>query len=109
MQTDPSAPKLRFGELVIDPGAFRAELAGESLDLTAMEFRLLVELGRHTGKVLTRELLLDRVWGYDYLGDSRLVDMAIKRLRSKLGDEAHDPRFIATVRGIGYRFEYPEI
>ncbi len=109
VQTDPSAPKLRFGELLIDPGAFRAELAGETLDLTAMEFRLLVELGRHAGKVLTRELLLDRVWGYDYLGDSRLVDMAVKRLRAKLGDEAHDPRFIATVRGIGYRFDYPDI
>jgi DNA-binding response OmpR family regulator len=98
-------PKLQFGDLIVDPGAFRAEVGGRAVDLTAMEFRLLVELARNPGNVLTREILLDRVWGYDYLGDSRLVDMAIKRLRTKLGDEAQHPRFISTVRGVGYRFE----
>jgi two-component system response regulator MtrA len=69
-----------------------------------MELRLLTELARHPRSVLTREALLDRVWGYDYLGDSRLVDMAITRLRSKLGDDPAAPEYIATVRGIGYRF-----
>ena len=97
--------KLQCGSLTIDPPGCRAELDGETLELTAMEFRLLLELARHPGEVLTREQLLDRVWGYDYLGDSRLVDMAIRRLRTKLRDEARDPEYIATVRGIGYRFD----
>ncbi len=104
VNTDSMPAKIRFGGLQIDPAAFRAELDGQPLELTAMEFRLLFELARHSERVFTRELLLDRVWGYDYLGDSRLVDMAIKRLRTKLGDEAQAPRYIETVRGIGYRF-----
>jgi two-component system response regulator MtrA len=99
--------KLQCGSLTVDPAAFRAELDGESLELTAMEFRLLLELVRHPGEVLTRERLLDRVWGYDYLGDSRLVDMAIRRLRTKLHDEARNHEYIATVRGVGYRLDAP--
>jgi two-component system response regulator MtrA len=99
--------RLQFGDLIVDPVAFRAELGGASLELTAMEFRLLLELVRHPGEVMTRERLLDLVWGYDYLGDSRLVDMAIRRLRTKLADGARDPELIATVRGVGYRFDAP--
>jgi two-component system response regulator MtrA len=105
--SSPNMSKLQSGSLVIDPAAFRAELDGEKLDLTAMEFRLLLELVRHTGEVLTRERLLDRVWGYDYLGDSRLVDMAIRRLRTKLRDESRQPGYVTTVRGVGYRFDGP--
>jgi DNA-binding response OmpR family regulator len=67
---------------------------------------LLHELMRHVGQVLTRDLLLNRVWEYDYLGDSRIVDMAIKRLREKVEDDPRAPRFIQTVRGVGYRFEH---
>ena len=105
----PSAmAKLRWGSLTVDPAAFRAEVDGENLELTAMEFRLLLELARHAGEVLTRERLLDRVWGYDYLGDSRLVDMAIRRLRTKLRDESREPGYITTVRGVGYRFDSPD-
>jgi two-component system response regulator MtrA len=100
-----ASARLQRGPLVIDPVAFKAELDGTSLDLTAMEFRLLLELVRHTGEVLSRERLLDRVWGYDYLGDSRLVDMAVRRLRTKLGDDSRQPGFITTVRGVGYRFD----
>ncbi len=99
------APRIAVGPLMLDPTAFRAELRGEVLGLTAMEFRLLLELARHIGDVLTREVLLERVWGYDYLGDSRLVDMAVKRLRQKLGDDGRQPQFISTVRGVGYRLE----
>ena len=99
------AEVLRIGELDIDLAAFEARKDGELLELTATEFRLLAELAHHAGQVLTREVLLQRVWGYDYLGDSRLVDMAVKRLRDKLADDPADPRFIATVRGVGYRFE----
>ncbi len=96
---------LRVGGLEIDPDAFRVSNDGVALELTATEFRLLLELVRHSGRVLTRELLLDRVWGYDYLGDSRLVDMAVKRVRDKLGDDPRTPRYITTVRGVGYRFD----
>jgi two-component system response regulator MtrA len=91
--------------LEVDPRAYKAFKAGQLLDLTTTEFRLLFELARHAGQVMTREALLRRVWNYDYLGDSRLVDMAIKRLREKIEDDPRDPRHIATVRGVGYRFE----
>jgi two-component system response regulator MtrA len=101
---DEPLPTIRIGALEIDSAAFRATAGGRELDLSATEFRLLVELARHPGRVFSREKLLERVWGYDYLGDSRLVDMAINRLRTKLGDDPKAPRFIATVRGAGYRF-----
>ncbi len=102
---DTEVTVLRVGGLEIDAEAFRVSNEGVPLELTATEFRLLLELVRHPGRVLTRELLLDRVWGYDYLGDSRLVDMAVKRVRDKLGDDARSPRYITTVRGVGYRFD----
>ena len=94
---------LRVGDLEIDPAGFRATRGGVDLELTATEFRLLLELSRRPGQVFTRELLLERVWGYEYLGDSRLVDIAVQRLRAKL--ESGGPRLITTVRGVGYRLE----
>ena len=103
---DPS-PVLRVGSLEIDSAAFRVTDASRPVDLSVTEFRLLVELARHPDRVLSREALVERVWGYAYLGDSRLVDMAIKRLRSKIGDDPHDPRYIETVRSVGYRFIAP--
>ncbi len=100
------APRMREArDLAVDELAFTAAKAGVALALTPIEMRLLVELVRNEGKVLTREDLLEQVWGYGYLGDSRLVDMAIKRLRDKLGDPPTEPAYIATVRGAGYRFE----
>jgi two-component system response regulator MtrA len=93
------------GPLVIDTAEHRVSLDGAEVELTAMEFRLLAELAGHPGQVLTREALLERVWGYDYLGDSRLVDMAVQRLRAKLGDDAKQPKYLSTIRGVGYRFE----
>jgi two-component system response regulator MtrA len=96
---------LRGRDVVVDEGAFRAHRGDRELKLTATEFRLLAELVRHVGLVLTREVLLERVWGYDYLGDSRLVDMAMMRLRDKLGDPPESPPYVSTVRGVGYRFE----
>jgi two-component system, OmpR family, response regulator MtrA len=98
-------PDLAHGELEIDPGGFTARLGERELDLTATEFKLLLELARRPGQVFTRELLLERVWNYDYLGDSRLVDVAVQRLRSKVEDDPKQPRFIKTVRGVGYRFD----
>jgi two-component system response regulator MtrA len=104
---DERIPTIRIGTLEIDSAAFRATDDGKVLDLSATEFRLLVELARHPDRVLSREILLERVWGYDYLGDSRLVDMAVNRLRTKLGDDPKHPRYITTVRGAGYRFARP--
>jgi two-component system response regulator MtrA len=97
--------RLQLGGLDIDMAAMTVTLNGELLSLTTVELRLLVELAREPGHVKSREELLERVWGYDYLGDSRLVDMAIMRLRDKLKDSPREPRYISTVRGFGYRFE----
>ncbi len=92
-------------DLRIDLPAQRAFRGDEELMLTPTEFRLLAELIANRARVLSREVLLERVWGYDYLGDSRLVDRAVKRLRDKLGEPAHPPAYITTIRGVGYRFE----
>jgi two-component system response regulator MtrA len=96
---------LRVGELEIDAAAFRATRGEAELQLTATEFRLLLELARRPGQVFTRELLLERVWGYEYLGDSRLVDIAVQRLRAKVDAKPGGPKLITTVRGVGYRLE----
>jgi two-component system response regulator MtrA len=93
------------GDLEIDPEGFRATKGGSELDLTATEFRLLLVLARRPGQVFTRELLLELVWNYEYLGDSRLVDVAVQRLRAKIEDDPSHPALITTVRGVGYRFE----
>jgi two-component system, OmpR family, response regulator MtrA len=102
---EPEEPVLTRGELEIDPGAFLARRGGGELGLTATEFRLLLELARRPGQVFTRELLLQRVWGYDFLGDSRLVDVAVQRLRGKVEADPSNPQMIKTVRGVGYRFD----
>jgi two-component system response regulator MtrA len=101
----PDEPVLIRGELEIDPGGFVARLGGRELTLTATEFKLLLELARRPGQVFTRDLLLERVWNYEYLGDSRLVDVAVQRLRGKLEEDPKNPRFVKTVRGVGYRFD----
>jgi len=101
----PADPVLTVDDLEIDPAGFRARKRGEDLLLTATEFKLLHELAGRPGQVFTRELLLERVWNYEYLGDSRLVDVAVQRLRAKIEDDPKKPRLIRTVRGVGYRFE----
>jgi DNA-binding response OmpR family regulator len=102
---DPLVPRMQVRDLDIDASGFRLTQSGRPVELTATEFRLLVELARNAEQVISREALLQRVWGYDYLGDSRLVDMAVKRLRDKLGDDPREPRYITTVRGAGYRLD----
>jgi two-component system response regulator MtrA len=102
---EPDERAITVGDLEIDPSAFRAARGGRPVDLTATEFRLLRELARRPGQAFTRELLLQLVWGYDYLGDSRLVDVAVQRLRSKIEEDPAHPRQITTVRGVGYRLE----
>jgi two-component system, OmpR family, response regulator MtrA len=92
------------GPLEIDPAAFTVRKGGDELELTATEFRLLLELARRPKQVFTRDLLLELVWNYDYLGDSRLVDVAVQRLRAKIEDDPAHPTLIQTVRAVGYRF-----
>jgi two-component system, OmpR family, response regulator MtrA len=102
-RTSPAEDVLRVGPVRIDVEAHTVHRGEDRIELTPTEFRLLTELGRHVGNVLSREQLLDRVWGYGYLGDSRLVDAAIQRLRAKIEPEPAHPRLIETVRGVGYR------
>jgi len=92
-------PVFDNGALRIDPSTFRVSYQGSEIRMTRKEFALLSELARNQGRVLTRETLLDRVWGMSYFGDSRTLDVHIRRLRQKLGD----PALIETVTGIGYR------
>ncbi len=101
----PNAGHLRFGtlEILADSGVVRRE--GEPVALTKTEFLLLCELATHAGSVLSREQLLERVWGYDYLGDGRLVDAHVRRLRAKIETEPSEPAIVVTVRGLGYRLE----
>lgn len=100
---DPGQEKLRVGDIDIDVNAHRVTRGEEQIDLSPTEFRLLVELAGSPGRVFTRELLLENVWDYPATGDTRLVDVAIQRLRSKLELEPSQPRLIETVRGFGYR------
>jgi two-component system response regulator MtrA len=102
---EPTDAALEIGDLRIDVGGFSARKGGVDLALTATEFRLLLELARRPGQVFTREVLLARVWDYEYLGDSRLVDVAVQRLRAKIEDDPSRPSLITTVRGVGYRLE----
>lgn len=98
---------IRFDDLTIDTGARVVEVDGEEPELTALEFDLLVALSDAPGLVLTRRQLIERVWGWDFVGDERVVDVHIRNLRRKLGDDAIEPRFITTVRGVGYKFTAP--
>jgi len=98
---------ISVGDLLIDEAAFRATRGGEELDLTATEFRLLCVLAHRPGHVFTREMLLDLVWGYEFLGDSRLVNVAVQRLRAKVEEDPTRPSLITTVRGVGYRLNKP--
>ncbi len=102
---DPEAHVIRSGEVTVDDVTYTAKLGGSPLDLTFKEFELLKYLAQHPGRVFTREQLLQEVWGYDYYGGTRTVDVHVRRLRAKLGPE-HE-QLIGTVRNVGYRFVLP--
>jgi DNA-binding response OmpR family regulator len=102
---DPEAHIIRSGEVVVDDATYTAKLGGRVLDLTFKEFELLKYLAQHPGRVFTREQLLQEVWGYDYFGGTRTVDVHVRRLRAKLGVE--NEALIGTVRNVGYRFVLP--
>ena len=98
-------PEIRHGELLIDEGSYTATVRGRVLDMTYKEFELLKYLSQHPGRVFTRQQLLQEVWGYDYFGGTRTVDVHVRRLRAKLGPE-HEA-LIGTVRNVGYRLVPP--
>jgi DNA-binding response OmpR family regulator len=106
VETTPDEPaEIRTGEVTIDEASYAARVPGRQLDLTYKEFELLKYLAQHPGRVFTRAQLLQEVWGYDYFGGTRTVDVHVRRLRAKLGPE-HDA-LIGTVRNVGYRFVVP--
>jgi len=96
---------LTFTELTIDPGAHRVTLAGEEIDVRPKEFELLMLLAREAGKVVTRDRILGEIWDLHWDSSTKTLDMHIHSLRRKLGDDADQPRWITTIRGVGYRFE----
>jgi DNA-binding response OmpR family regulator len=100
-ETAPDA--IQVGALTVDAARHETYLGGVELELTTLEFELLHTLARHAGRVLSREQLLEQVWGYNYHGDLRVVDAVVKRLRAKLRQAAPDREMIITVRGVGYK------
>ena len=97
--------RITVGDLEISPDEGVVFNAGEELHLTKTEFKLLVELASQPGKVFSREVLLERVWGYDYFGDGRLVDVHVRRLRTKVEPDPASPRYVVTSRGLGYKLQ----
>lgn len=93
-----------FKHLIIDTARYEVARDGEKIDLTALEFKLLATLATYAGMVLSREQLLERVWGYDFYGEDRVVDVHIGHIRQKLETDPADPQYIITVRGVGYKF-----
>lgn len=100
--------ELEIGSLIIHPDAYVASKRGETIELTHREFELLHYLAKHMGQVMTREHLLQTVWGYDYFGDVRTVDVTVRRLREKIEDNPSHPAWLITRRGVGYYLRNPE-
>ena len=94
-----------FDQLEVIPDEGVVRLAGDEVHLTRTEFRLLVELASSPGKVMSREDLLERVWERDYFDDERLVDVHVRRLRTKIAPDPANPRYVVTVRGMGYKLQ----
>ncbi|HLS23256.1 MAG TPA: response regulator transcription factor, partial [Pseudogracilibacillus sp.] len=98
---------ITIGELTLYPANFQAYLNDTLLDLTRKEFEVLVYLSENKGQIVSREELLHKVWGYDYAGDTRTVDMQVSRLRDKIEQNSKEPKYIKTVWGFGYRMDDP--
>lgn len=102
-----SGSTLQVGDVVVDPEQHEVVVRGETMRLPLKEFELLHILVANAGRVLPRETLIDRVWGSDYVGDTKTLDVHIKRLRSRIEEDPADPRCIVTIRGLGYKYEKP--
>jgi two-component system, OmpR family, response regulator RegX3 len=101
---DSNTDALHIGEVVLDPEAHVVTVAGSSVEMPLKEFELLEILMENAGRVLTRDTLMDRVWGHSYVGDTKTLDVHIKRLRSRIESDPAEPNRILTVRGVGYKF-----
>lgn len=108
-RTDPLADRIEFGEIMLDPAAHVVTRNGRELSLTPLEFDLLACLISEPSQVFSREKLLEKVWGYHHPGDTKLVNVHMTRLRSKIEDDAENPSIIRTVRGIGYQAIDPDV
>lgn len=106
--TEEDSNEIEIGSLIIHPDAYIVSKRGETIELTHREFELLHYLAKHIGQVMTREHLLQTVWGYDYFGDVRTVDVTVRRLREKIEDSPSHPTWIVTRRGVGYYLRNPE-
>lgn len=107
-EEDEANKELEVGDLTIHPDAYTVSKRGENIELTYREFELLHYLARHLGQVMTREHLLQTVWGYDYFGDVRTVDVTVRRLREKIEDNPSHPEWLVTRRGVGYYLRNPD-
>ena len=107
-EEDEANKELEVGDLTIHPDAYTVSKRGENIELTHREFELLHYLARHLGQVMTREHLLQTVWGYDYFGDVRTVDVTVRRLREKIEDSPSHPEWLVTRRGVGYYLRNPD-
>lgn len=107
-KVDDNQGDIVVGDLIVHQDAYIASKRGEEIELTHREFELLLYLAKHTGQVMTREHLLETVWGYDYFGDVRTVDVTVRRLREKIEDEPSHPNYIITRRGVGYFLKNPD-
>ncbi|WP_409296346.1 response regulator YycF [Peribacillus sp. SCS-26] len=107
-QNEDDSKEIAVGSLIIHPDAYIASKRGDTIELTHREFELLHYLAKHIGQVMTREHLLQTVWGYDYYGDVRTVDVTVRRLREKIEDNPSHPAWIVTRRGVGYYLRNPE-
>ncbi|MCG4281851.1 response regulator YycF [Lacticaseibacillus saniviri] len=107
-EADDENKEVSVGDLTIHPDAYTVSKRGENIELTHREFELLHYLARHLGQVMTREHLLQTVWGYDYFGDVRTVDVTVRRLREKIEDNPSHPEWLVTRRGVGYFLKNPE-
>ena len=102
-----SEDAFEVGDVRLDPDRHEVEVRGQEVNLPLKEFELLELLLANAGRVLTRETLIDRIWGLDYVGDTKTLDVHVKRLRAKVEDDPSNPRRIVTIRGLGYKYELP--
>ena len=104
---DPGSEALAVGDVAVDPERHEVVIRGEQVSLPLKEFELLALLLDNAGRVLTRDVLIDRVWGHDYVGDTKTLDVHVKRLRAKVEEDPSNPTRIVTIRGLGYKYDSP--
>ena len=104
---DPGSEVLAVGDVSVDPERHEVTIRGEEVSLPLKEFELLALLLDNAGRVLTRDVLIDRVWGHDYVGDTKTLDVHVKRLRAKVEEDPSNPTRIITIRGLGYKYDSP--